>query len=225
MKTFPTFPASRADTPTRRAEKLVYQAMEASDLDGLALYEVKPLSTAPQLDFAVWLLDIGTFGIQVKGGRYIIIDGEWHLITDRGQIRKESPIPGTWDAAMAIHDLIQEQLRHRTFVIPVLVLTDMEPDAEIEALARSRSVAVHWGSPDTLVEHLVELAEERQVYVRPTAAGIAAEAGLVLPGAGRPTRTPEPPAAPVQQIHIHVEHLHIHVAGPEVLADLQETAS
>ena len=36
MKTFPTFPASRADTPTRRAEKLVYQALEASDLDGLA---------------------------------------------------------------------------------------------------------------------------------------------------------------------------------------------
>ena len=229
MKTFPPFSASRADTPTRRAEKLVYEALEASDLDRLALYEVKPLSTAPQLDFAVWLLDIGTFGIEVKGGRYIIIDGEWHLVTDRGQIRKASPIPGTWDAAMPIHDLVQEQLRHRTFVIPVLVLTDMEPDAEIEALARSRSVAVHWGSPDTLVEHLVEhlveLAEERQVYVRPTAAGIAAEAGLVLPGAGRPTRTPEPPAAPVQQVHIHVEHLHIHVAGPEVLADLPETAS
>ena len=102
--------------------------------------------------------------------------------------------------------------------------SDVAANAE-NSLARSRRVAVHWGSPDTLVEHLVELAEERQVYVRPTAAGIAAEAGLVLPGAGRPTRTPEPPAAPVQQIHIHVEHLHIHVAGPEVLADLQETAS
>ena len=136
----------------------------------------------------------------------------------RGKSQVEIFGPDTLDQ---INEQIQEQLRHRTFVIPVLVLTDMEPDAEIEALARSRSVAVHWGSPDTLVE----LAEERQVYVRPTAAGIAAEAGLVLPGAGRPTRTPEPPAAPVQQVHIHVEHLHIHVAGPEVLADLQETAS
>ena len=105
MKIYPPFPTCREATPTRRAEKLIYEALEASELDGLALYEVKPLSSAPQLDFAVWLLDIGTFGIQGKGGRYIIIDGEWYLITDRGRIRKESPIPGTWDAAMAIHDV------------------------------------------------------------------------------------------------------------------------
>ena len=170
MKIYPPFPTCREATPTRRAEKLIYETLEASELDGLALYEVKPLSSAPQLDFAVWILDVGTFGIQTKGGRYIMIDGEWRLVTDRGQIRKESPIPGTWDAAMAIHDLVQEQLRHKTFVIPVLVLTDMEPDAEIEALAAARNVAVHWGSPDNLVEHLVELAAERKVYVRPTSA-------------------------------------------------------
>ena len=222
MKIYPPFPTCREATPTRRAEKLIYEALEASELDGLALYEVKPLSSAPQLDFAAWLLDIGTFGIQGKGGRYIIIDGEWYLITDRGRIRKESPIPGTWDAAMAIHDWVQEQLRHKIFVIPVLVLTDMEPDAEIEALAAARNVAVHWGSPDNLVEHLVELAAERKVYVRPTSAGIAAEAELVLPGSTRGVRTPEPPAAPAHHIHIHVEHLHIHVAGPEGLTDLQE---
>ena len=180
------------------------------------------MSSAPQLDFAVWLLDVGTFGIQTKGGRYIIIDGEWYQVTDRGRIRKESPIPGTWDAAMAIHDVVQEHLRHKTFVIPVLVLTDMEPDAEIEALAAARNVAVHWGSPDNLVEHLVELAAERKVYVRPTSAGIAAEAELVLPGSTRAVRTTEPLAAPAHQVHIHVEHLHIHVAGPEGLTDLQE---
>ena len=146
---------------------------------------------------------------------------EWYLITDRGRIRKESPIPGTWDAAMAIHDWVQEQLRHKIFVIPVLVLTDMEPDAEIEALAAARNVAVHWGSPDNLVEHLVELAAERKVYVSLTSAGIAAEAELVLPGSTRAVRTPEPPAAPAHHIHIHIENLHVHV-GPEGLTDLQE---
>ena len=105
----------------------------------------------------------------------------------------------------------------------------MEPDAEIEALAAARNVAVHWGSPDNLVEHLVELAAERKVYVRPTSAGIAAEAELVLPGSTRAVRTTEPLAAPAHQVHIHVEHLHIHVehlhihvAGPEGLTDLQE---
>ena len=85
MKIYPPFPTCREATPTRRAEKLIYEALEASELDGLALYEVKPLSSAPQLDFAVWLLDVGTFGIQTKGGRYIIIDGEWYLVTDHAR--------------------------------------------------------------------------------------------------------------------------------------------
>ena len=75
----------------------------------------------------------------------------------------------------------------------------------------------------------MELAAERKVYVRPTSAGIAAEAELVLPGSTRAVRTTEPLAAPAHQVHIHVEHLHIHVehlhihvAGPEGLTDLQE---
>ena len=68
----------------------------------------------------------------------------------------------------------------------------------------------------------MELAAERKVYVRPTSAGIAAEAELVLPGSTRAVRTPGAPAAPAHHIHIHVEHLHIHVAGPEGLTDLQE---
>ena len=68
-------------------------------------------------------------------------------------------------------------------------------------------------SPDNLVEHLVELAAERKVYVRPTSAGIAAEAELVLPGSTRALRTPEPLAAPAHQVHIHVEHLHSILRG------------
>ena len=223
MRIYPTFPTCRAETPTRRAEKLIYEALEASDLDGLALYEVKPLSSAPELDFAVWLQDVGTFGLYVKGGRYIIsTSGEWYLVTDRGRLRKASPIPGTWDAAMAIHDLVQEQLLHKCYVIPVLVLPDMEPNPDIEALAAAHHVRVHWGSPDNLVEHLVEMAEAAEVYIRPTAAGIAAEAELVLPGASAPARAPES-ATPAHQVHIHIEHLHIHV-GPEGLTGLQEAA-
>ena len=125
---------------------------------------------------------------------------------------------------MAIHDLVQEQLRHKTFVIAVLVMPDMERNEEIEALAAASNVAVHWGSPDTLVEHLVELAAERKVYVRPTAAGIAAEAELVLPGSTRAVQIPGAPAAPAHQVHIHIEHLHIHV-GSEGLRGLQEAAN
>ena len=37
MKIYPPFPTCREATPTRRAEKLIYEALEASELDGLAL--------------------------------------------------------------------------------------------------------------------------------------------------------------------------------------------
>ena len=97
MKIYPPFPTCREATPTRRAEKLIYEALEASELDGLALYEVKPLSSAPQLDFAVWLLDIGTFGIQVKGGRYIMMtaSGTWSRTGARSGRNRRSPGRGT----------------------------------------------------------------------------------------------------------------------------------
>ena len=85
MELYPTFPTCREDTPKRQAEKQIYEAFKSCDFDGRVLYEVKPLSSAPQLDFAVWIVGVGIFGIQTKGGRYIIIDGEWYLVTDRGR--------------------------------------------------------------------------------------------------------------------------------------------
>ena len=41
MKTNPTFPPSRLTDPQRRAERDIYQAVEASSVPGRALYEVK----------------------------------------------------------------------------------------------------------------------------------------------------------------------------------------
>ena len=58
MELYPPFPTCREDTPKRQAEKQIY--------------EVRPLPTAPQLDFAVWIVGVGIFGIQVKGGKYLI---------------------------------------------------------------------------------------------------------------------------------------------------------
>ena len=73
-----------------------------------------------------------------------------------------------------------------------LVLTDMEPDAEIEALAAARSVAVHWGSTD----NLVELAAERKVYVRPTSAGDFTGFSPIPAGGGPPEKLLEGPLRP-----------------------------
>ena len=180
-----------------------------------------PSTQLPQLDFAVWIVGVGIFGIQTKGGRYIIIDGEWYLVTDRGRIRKESPIPETWDAAMAIRDVVQEMFHQSIFVIPVLAMPNMEPNEDIEALAGSRNVAMHWGDPSQIVDHLVQLAIDRKVYITPTPASIAAQVQLVEPGLVLPRQAPAGLEAP-QELHIHVEHLHIHI--PQGLSELRETA-
>ena len=202
------------------AEKQIYEAFQACDFDGRVLYEVRPLPTAPQLDFAVWIVGVGIFGIQVKGGRYILVEGQWFLITDRGRSLRESPVPGTWDAAMAIRDVVQEQLHQSIFVIPVLAMPNMEPNQDIEALAGSRNVAMHWGDPSQMVDHLVQLAIDRKVYITPTPASIAAQVQLVEPGLVLPRQAPAGLEAP-QELHIHVEHLHIHI--PQGLSELQGT--
>ena len=93
MELYPPFPSCRENTPKRQAEKQIYQALAASDLEGYVLYEVKPISSAPQLDFAIWIVGIGIFGVQVKGGKYVVIEGRWYLITDQGRHPRESPVP------------------------------------------------------------------------------------------------------------------------------------
>lgn len=210
MKIYPMpFPTCRQETPKRRAEKEIYEAFQASDLDGHVLYEVKPDPHAPQLDFAVWIIGVGIFGIQVKGGRYLFVDGEWFLVTDRGRFLKESPIASTWDAAMAIRDVVQEMLHQSIFVTAVLAMPNMGQNEEIEALAGSRNVAMHWGDSSQIVDNLVQLAIDRKIHVTPTPASIAAQVQLVEPALVLPRRVPAGPD--VQEIHIHVDTLHIHV--------------
>ena len=214
MELYPTFPTCREDTPKRQAEKQIYEAFKSCDFDGRVLYEVRPLHTAPQLDFAVWIVGVGIFGIQTKGGRYIIIDGEWYLVTDQGRIRKESPIPETWDAAMAIRDVVQEMFHQSIFVIPVLAMPNMEPNEEIEALAGSRNVAMHWGDPSQNrrpprpVGHRPEGLHHAHAgqHRRPGAAG-RARAGATAPGSGR---TGSPAGAP----HPRRALAHPHPPGP-----------
>ena len=209
MQLYPPFPTCRQDTPKRQAEKQIYEALAAYDLEGHVLYEAKPLANAPQIDFAVWIVGVGIFGIQVKGGKYLLVEGEWYLITDRGRVLKESPIPSTWDASMAIRDVVQEMLHQSIFVTPVLAMPNMQRNEEIEALAGARNVAVHWGDPSLIVDHLVQLAIDRKIHITPTPASIASQVQLVEPGLVLPHRAPARLEA--QELHIHVEHLHLHV--------------
>ncbi len=68
MKTNPIFPPSRLTDPKRRAERDIYQAVEASSVPGRALYEVKAAREAKQVDILLWAEAVATFGAQLKGG-------------------------------------------------------------------------------------------------------------------------------------------------------------
>ena len=74
---------SRLD-PQRRAEAEVYDRLANSDLPGQGICEFNPHGAAPQLDFGLWVTNLGRFGIQVKGGHYSVENGAWYLQTDRG---------------------------------------------------------------------------------------------------------------------------------------------
>ena len=118
-----------------------------------------------ELDFAVWVEDLGRFALQVKGGQYLIVDGEWHLKTRAGIKHVRScPLDETKLAALDLHDDIEELAKtiYNPYVIPVLVFPDMESDPAIESLAKRKGVYVIWGT-ERLMTDLAEIVRSRRV--------------------------------------------------------------
>ena len=154
MRMFPKeFPQSRRKIPKRRAERRVYETLANIDSRGFCYYEWRKGYEHIELDFAVWVEDLGRFALQVKGGIYLLIDGEWYLKTRHGlQPVKSCPLDETKLAALDLHDDIKECAHtvYKPFTVPVLVFPDMEPDRAIEQLARRTGVYVIWG-----VRHLM----------------------------------------------------------------------
>ena len=79
-----TFPLDRRNDPMRQAEARVFDEINASRLPGFAHYEWQRDHKSPQLDYALWLLNVSRFGVDVKGGQYFLEKGKWYLKTDNG---------------------------------------------------------------------------------------------------------------------------------------------
>ena len=208
MKTNPAFPPSRLTDPQRRAERDIYQAVEASGIPGRALYEVKVTRHAAQVDILLWAEAITTFGGQLKGGIYVIRDGELCLVTDHGLVPKPGLLAAVWDSVMAIPKFIESKLGRGMYIIPVLALPDMEQDEDIQDMAARRQVEVIFGK-DTWVERLVDLAGCHPIRHRPTEETIEQEVMAIMP-----ELAPAPSPASPQVVIQNVESLHLHV-GPE----------
>ena len=139
-----------------------------------------------ELDFAVWVEGLGRFALQVKGGRYLLVDGEWRLKTRDGVIdhrRSCSVGRGLAGNALDLHDDIEElgKTTYNPFVIPVLAFPDMAPDEAIKNLAKRKGVYPVWGTGHLMAD-LVEIARSRGVHQLLTAARIAVEVFAVTDG-------------------------------------------
>ena len=219
MRIHPEFPPHRRQDPRRRCEAIIYDQLAGSGLPGHGLYELTPGPVAPQVDFALWIEGQARIGLQVKGGQYTVENTLWHLNTPAGADHVPCPLTRTWDGAIGIRDALYQSLGFKIFVIPVLLLADMEPEPAIEEWAAAGRVRVLWGSGD-LVSRLLEVAHDVGVKFPPTAEHIRREveavtSGLVLPGEAAP-----PPAAPEEPearrlIIQHIDAVNVYVTPAE----------
>ena len=114
----PEFPEHRLQDPRRQAEWRVYQEIAVSQAPGRALYEMRAGLYVPQLDFGIWLQDVAHYGLQVKGGENATEGGEWRLHSANGPETIPSPIAQTFDAAIAIRDIIKGPVKPEGLHIP-----------------------------------------------------------------------------------------------------------
>ena len=185
MRMYPKeFPLGRRRDPKRRAEREVYEALAGSDHRGFCYYEWRKGYGHIELDFAVWIEDLGRFALQVKGGHYLLIDGEWRLKTRDGvQPVSTSPLEEAWLGALDLHDDIEELAKtaYNPFVIPVLLFPDMEPDPAIRKLARRKGVHLVWRTDDLMAD-LIAIVRRRGVPASLTMERISREVHAVTDG-------------------------------------------
>ena len=148
MKTRPPFPNHRVHDLKRQAELAVYRDLEESALPGVAVYSASAAPGSPEIDLAVWLTSVARFAIEVKGGQYILMNGQWHLCGPGGRVPKPNPLMQAYDAGMSLRNAISERLSHRRkpYVICVTLFADMERDEEIEACVEGSQAKILWGA-------------------------------------------------------------------------------
>ena len=188
MQMYPrVFPPDRMDDPVRQAEWLVYQDLAQCRAPGFAYYEwqrKRSVARAIQLDYALWLQGIGRFGLQVKGGHYILREGIWY----RWDIPRSAyltvpkcPLKVTSDSTMSLRNEVAEAEGRSKYFIPVLIFPDMETDEAISNLAERTNVHLVWGT-ELLIPRLNHIAREVRVWHPPRAGDIRREVSVITDG-------------------------------------------
>ena len=207
MKVIPPFPEHRLKDLKRQAELRVYRDLEASALPGIAVYSSSVGPASPEIDNSVWLIDIGRFAVEVKGGDYSWENEKWFLSGPGGRVAKPNPLLQAYDAGMSLRNAIGERLPHRgrPYVICVTLFADMERDEGIDACAAGSQSKILWGTED-VAGRLAELAAEIGIKYPPTALDAEQESSLLVPSLDCQFQEPALPAGlglDARQVLIH----------------------
>lgn len=176
--------SARLKIPKRRAERRVYGPLADCGRQDLYYCEWRKGHEQIELDFAVWIEGLGRFALQVKGGCYRLVDGDWRLQTREGHEAVVScPLDEAKLSALDPHDDIKEraQTDYNLFVIPVLVLPDMHGGPDIERLTGRRGVYVVWRT-GRLADNLEGIVGVRSVRPSHDFARISREVDAVTDG-------------------------------------------
>ena len=198
----PEFPPHRRRDPLRLAELRVYTEFMNSDRAGRVLYEVKTSRHVPELDFAVLVEGLAIYGVQVKGGPHTIHRGQWQRVTDDGPVTIPCPMKVTWDAALQVREAVKRHLGRKVFVVAVLIFPDMEPDPDIELRAENDRVHVLFGT-DNLVERLVDLVADEEIFNPPTAWLVDEIAETLMPFLASNAQVSLPTEEPEEEADVH----------------------
>ena len=213
MDVSPNFPEHRLDDPKRQAELAVYRQLQASDVEGTALYETRPYLGCPESDFVIWFPGVGRYNVQVKGSDYRVERGVFYLqLPDRTERRVGSILKQAWDSTMAVHKWLQERLPdgRSPFMVPVVIFPDMAVAEDIEAWAVQSNVRVLWGT-DRLTERLVQMAKTCRFYYPPTPEEVEEERAIMLGAAAPVQELPEGEADEARHLHIHADVVNIYL--------------
>ena len=158
------FPEHRRNDPKRRAEAKVFDALQALDLDGYGLYEFRGRRGGMQVDYALWLNDLGRLAGSVKGGHFLLDSkGQCYRRSGDGVLEAiASPFKELVDASIEMRNAITTATGYKNFVAGVLFLPDMQPDEALERVAReTEHLHIIFGL-DNLKEDLERMAAREE---------------------------------------------------------------
>ena len=158
------FPKHRRNDPKRRAEANVFDALQTLDLDGYGLYEFRGRRGGRQVDFALWLNDLGRLAGSVKGGHFLVDSiGQWYRRSADGVLESiPSPLKELVDASIDMRNAISTATGYRNFVAGALFLPDMERDEALERVAlNTEHLHIIFGL-DNLKEDLERIAAREE---------------------------------------------------------------